>query len=278
MTALRPPVVRGVRLRPRSALALAVVSAVGMAGFGWPLLASRFAAHGGAAGHAGDAPWLFIALLGLLLGVVLAEVADGGMDAKAIAVLGVLAGCGAALRPVTGGATGFTLLFFLLVPAGRVFGRGFGFVLGALTLAASALLTAGAGPWLPFEMIGAAWVGFGAGCLPRASGRREILLLAAYGAVTGLVYGMLLNLSFWPFATGYPPRIAIVPGGSVAVNLLHWWRFDVTTSLGFDLPRAVGNLVALLLLGRPVLVALRRVARKAAFDAVPSFVEVRARR
>ena len=61
--------------------------------------------------------------------------------AKAVAVLGVLAGCGAALRPLSGGATGFSFVFFLLIPAGRVLGRNFGFVLGAVTLLASALLT-----------------------------------------------------------------------------------------------------------------------------------------
>lgn len=258
------------RLAPRSALALAVASLAGVIGFGWPLFASGLS--GGAAGaHTGDAPWLFLALIGLLLGVVVAELADGGMDVKAIAVLGVLAGCGAALRPLTGGATGFTLVFFLLIPAGRVFGRGFGFVLGAVTMLASALLTAGVGPWLPYEMLGAAWVGFGAGCLPRGHGRAEVALLAAYGAVTGLLYGLLLNLSYWPFLTGAGPRLAFVPGGALGTNFAHWVHFDLTTSLGFDIPRAIGNAVALLVLGRPVLVALHRVARRAGFDAVPEF-------
>ena len=55
-----------------------------------------------------------------------------------------------------------------------------------MTLFASALLTAGVGPWLPFQMLGAGWVGFLAGCLPRATGRAEVALLAAYGAVAGL--------------------------------------------------------------------------------------------
>ena len=36
---------------------------------------------------------------------------------------------------------------------------------------ASALLTGGVGPWLPFQMLCAAWVGFFAGCLPPARGR-----------------------------------------------------------------------------------------------------------
>src|SRR5581483_7609728 len=150
------------------------------------------------------------------------------MDAKAVAMLGVLAACGAALRPIGGGETGFDLVFFLLLPAGRVLGRGFGFVLGALTMFVSALLTSGVGPWLPFQMIGAAWVGFGAGCLPKSRGRGELLWLAAYGALAGLFYGLLLNLWFWPFSTNYPPAISFVPGAPLATNLAHWMRFDAT--------------------------------------------------
>jgi energy-coupling factor transport system substrate-specific component len=52
---------------------------------------------------------------------------------------------------------------------------------------------------------------------------------------------------------------------------MHWVRFDVTTSLGFDVPRAVGNAILVLALGGPVLAALRRVARRAAFDAPVEF-------
>lgn len=261
--------VRAIRLRPRSTLALVAASLVGLAGFAWPLFDARLAGASQTSAHTSDAPWLFVGLLALLLAVVLAEVSDGGIDAKAVAVLGVLAGCGAALRPLSGGATGFSFVFFLLIPAGRVLGRSFGFVLGAVTLLASALLTGGVGPWLPFEMLGCAWTGFGAGCLPPARGRWEVAMLAGYGAVSGLLYGLMLNLSFWPFARYLPPQIAFVPGGSIGANLVHWVRFDLTTSLGFDIPRAVGNALLVLVLGGPILVALRRVARRAAFDAPP---------
>jgi energy-coupling factor transport system substrate-specific component len=264
---------RVVRLRPRSVVALVAATVVGVVGFGWPLLDARLAGTSESSSHASDAPWLFIGLLSLLLVVVLAEVSEGGIDAKAVAVLGVLAGCGAALRPLSGGATGFSFVFFLLIPAGRVLGRSFGFVLGAVTLLASALLTGQVGPWLPFEMLGCAWTGFGAGCLPRASGRAEVALLAAYGAVSGLLYGLLLNLSFWPFARYLSPQIAFVPGGSIRTNVVHWVRFDLTTSLGFDIPRAVGNALLVLLLGGPLLAALRRVARRANFEAVAEFDE-----
>jgi energy-coupling factor transport system substrate-specific component len=258
------------RLRARSVVALALASSVGVVAFGWPLLARP----GSGLAHAGDAPLLFAVLLPLLLAVVLAELADGGLDAKAIAMLGVLAAVGAALRPLGGGITGFSPVFLLIVLGGRALGRGFGFVLGAVTLFASALLTGGAGPWLPFQMLGAAWVGLLAGCLPKASGRAEVALVAAYGALAGLAYGFLLDLWFWPFTTGSSSGLSFVAGDPVGENLHRFLAFCLATSLGFDVPRAIGTLVLVLAVGGPVLRALRRSARRAAFDAPVEFVPV----
>ncbi|HET7529803.1 MAG TPA: ECF transporter S component [Mycobacteriales bacterium] len=256
----------GVRLHLRSTVALGAVTLLGLVAFLWPLVDPSLLSA-----HSSDAPWLFVSLLPLALAVLFAELSDGVLDAKAVAVLGILAGVDAALRPLSGGGSGFTFVYLLIVCGGRVFGRGFGFCLGSLALFASALLTAGVGPWLPFQMIGAGWVGLGAGCLPRLRGRAESLLLAGYAGVAALLYGALLNLSFWPFARYYPPQIAFLPDASIGTNLLHWWRFDLTTSLGFDVPAAVGNVVLLLVLGRPVVAALRRVARRVAFDAPVAF-------
>ena len=161
-----------IRLGLRSSLLLAAVSTLGVVAFAWPLIVSPSGDGAIDVAHATDAPWVFVLLLPLLMAVVLAELAEGRIDAKAIALLGVLVAVGAALRLPSTGVAGFELVFFLLIPAGRVFGRGFGFVLGALTLFASALITGGVGPWLPFQMFAAAWVGFGAGCLPPARVRR----------------------------------------------------------------------------------------------------------
>jgi energy-coupling factor transport system substrate-specific component len=258
-----------VPLTGRTAVLLAVASVIGFAAFTWPLLATP---DGDAmTAHAADAPWLFAALVPLLLAVVLSDVAGGGLDSKAVALLGVLAACGAALRLAGTGVSGFEAVFFLLIPAGRVFGKAFGFVLGAVTLVASALLTGGVGPWLPFQMLGAAWVGFGAGCLPRARGRREIVLLAGYAVVVGLLYGLMLNLWFWPFTTG-GTTVAFVPGDPVADNLRRFLAFHLATSLGWDIPRAVLNCTLVLLAGPGVLVALRRAGRRAAFGAPVAFV------
>jgi len=249
-------------VRGRATLALTVATVVGLFAFLWPFIDPTLLRS-----HSSDAPWIFVTLLPVCLAVVFAELSDGGLDAKSVAVLGILAGVDAALRPLSGGGTGFTFIYLLIICGGRVFGRGFGFCLGAVSLFASALLSAGVGPWLPFQMVAAGWVGAGAACLPRLRGRPEVVMLAAYGAAAALVYGALLNLSFWPFARYYPHQIAFLPDASFGTNLLHWWRFDITTSLGFDVPAAVGNVVLVLLLANPVLIALRRVHRRAAFDA-----------
>jgi energy-coupling factor transport system substrate-specific component len=269
MTGSRRPrgSVSAVRLRPRSAIAVGLVSAVGLVAFGWPLVV---APQAGLA-QSGPASWLFVLLLPLLLLVALAEISEGGVDAKAVALLGVLGAIGAALRPLGTGVAGFEPMFFVLIHGGRVLGRGFGYLLGSVTMFASALLTAGMGPWLPFQILGAAWVGFFAGCLPRLGGRAEIVMLSGYGAAAAFIYGSLQDLALWPFATGVSTSIAYEPGASVTTNLGRFVTFDLATSLGFDVPRAVTTAVLVAVTGRPVLLALRRAARRAAFEAPVDF-------
>jgi energy-coupling factor transport system substrate-specific component len=262
---------RALILRPRALAAIVGVTLVGIGAFIWPLLLGFTSTD---AGHAKDAPWIFLLMLPLLLLVVAAEIADGGMDAKAVALLGVLAGICAVLRPVTGGVSGVQLMFFLLVPAGRVLGPGFGFVLGNVAMFASAALTGGGGPWLPFQMLAAGWIGLFAGLLPRARGRVELVLLAGYGMLASIAYGFVLNLWFWPFGTsniGSTAAVTFRPDAPLAENLHRWLSFSLSTSLGFDIPRGIVTALALLLVGRPVLLALRRAARRAAFDAPVQF-------
>nr|WP_078875147.1 ECF transporter S component [Streptomyces sp. NRRL F-5053] len=261
---------RAVRLGPRSLVALALTSLSGIAAFGWPLLADE--ASGLA--HSQDAPWLFAALLPLLLAVAVATVADTGLDAKAVAMLGVLAAAGAALRPLGASTAGLEPMFFLMVLSGRVLGPGFGFVLGAVSMFAGALLTGGVGPWLPFQMLTMGWVSMGAGLLPGQAtlrGRRELFLLAVYGAVSALLYGLVMNLQGWPYIAGLGSGISFVPGDPVGENLSRFLAYVLATSLGWDVPRALLTVVLTLTLGGVVLRALRRATRRAAFDSSPAF-------
>jgi len=162
-------------------------------------------------------------------------------------------------------------MFVILILGGRALGPGFGFCLGLVSMFGSALLTGGVGPWLPFQMLGAAWLGMGAGLLPRASGRLEIALLAGYGAVAGIAYGFLLNMWFWPFLTTTDMAIAFVPGDPLSQNLGRFLVFCLITSFGFDIPRALGSMVLISFAGGPVLRAIRRSTAKANFQAAPTF-------
>jgi energy-coupling factor transport system substrate-specific component len=256
-----------VRLRRRSVVVLVMATFLGAVSFLWPFVV--------APDHVGDVatpPLMFGLLLLLVLAVVLSEVADGGIDAKALAMLGVLSALGAALRPLGAGTAGVETVFFTLVLAGRVFGPGFGFTLGCTTLFASALLTGSVGPWLPYQMFGCAWVGLLAGCLPPLRGRAEIAMLAAYGAVSAYAVGLLLNLSFWPFSLAPGSSLAYLPGAPFLEQLHRYLVFDATTSLGWDTGRALTNVVCILVVGPAALAAFRRASRRAAFEAPVRFV------
>ena len=260
----RPVSARLVPVRARSAIVLAVVFAVGIVAFGWPFVIDPGAALD--TSHSGDAPFVFVVLLPLLAAVVLSELTSGAMDAKAVAMLGMLAAVGGALRALGPGTAGLEPSFAVIILGGRVFGRGFGFVLGAVTLFVGALLTGGVGPWLPFQMVAAGWVGFFAGCLPPVRGRSEVAVVAAYAAAVGLAFGLVMNLWFWPFAS-YGPEVSYVAGDPVAANLHRYLVFYVTTSLPWDLGRAVLSFLVVALAGTALLRALRRASRRAAFDA-----------
>ena len=270
MTHERERIRAAIRLRPRSAVAISLASFLGFVAFLWP-----FVVPPGAFSSTETPPLMFGALLVLVLAVLFAEVADGGIDAKALAMLGVLSAINAALRPLGAGTAGIETVFFVLVLAGRVYGAGFGFALGCTSLFASALLTAGVGPWMPYQMFGCAWAGMFAGLLPPLRGKAEILMLAAYGAVSGYLFGFLLNLSFWPFSVDPSSSIAYHPGLSFVEQWHRYLLFDATTSLGWDTGRAVTNVLLILIAGPAALAAFRRAARRANFQPAVTFASIR---
>jgi len=268
---------KAIPLGTRSILAVSLASVVGLIAFLWPFLAAPESA---VVAHATDAPFFFALLVPLVLVVVLAQFADGAMDAKSIALLGVLSAVIAALRPLGAGVAGIEPIWAVLILGGFALGPGFGFVLGSVSLFASALITGGVGPWLPFQMIAAAWIGMGAGLIARipvvqrfTSNHpwREVLIVAGYALLAAVAYGFALNLWFWPFTIDLAPAIAFQPGAPAVENVAAWLRFSVVTSLGFDIPRALLAAGLILIAGRGVLIALRRASRRAAFDHVVGF-------
>ncbi|MFI8455444.1 ECF transporter S component [Kitasatospora sp. NPDC085464] len=259
MTALRIP--------GRARVVIALAAFIGLVAFTWP-----FAVAPGKFGSSYAPPLIFGALLVLVLAVVIAEISSGGIDAKALAMLGVLSAVNAGLRPLGAGTAGVETVFFILVLAGRVFGPGFGFTLGCTSLFASALLTGGVGPWMPYQMFGCAFVGMLAGLLPGTRRRRvEVPMLAVYGAFSGYLFGFLLNLSFWPFSTDPNSSIAYLPGLPFTEQWHRYLLFDLATSLGWDTGRAVTTFTAVLVVGPAVLTVFRRAARRANFEPTVRF-------
>ncbi len=251
----------------RARLIVLSASIVGLSGFLYPFLLPVVAGTGDRGAHAGDAALVFAAVTALCLLAIAVELDGGGVGArhrspaKTVALLGVLVATDATLR-LAPSLLGASPLFLLIILAGAVYGSAFGFQMGSLTMLVSAFLTGGVGPWLPYEMLGAGWVGMTAGWLPRRAGtRRRLALLAAFAAAWGLLYGALLNLWFWPYAApgmGADVGLYWTPALSAGETLARYGRFYLVTSLWFDLFRAAGNAVLVLALGGPILRVLER--------------------
>ncbi len=233
----------------------------------------------------GQMPMMMTFLLGLCLLVLLFEAQGPMVNTKLIALLGILVAINSALRFIDiaiPGPGGFTPIFFLIILVGYVFGGRVGFLMGALTLLVSALVTGGVGPWLPAQMFTAGWVGLSTPLLrpltklisPRQKKTKlpaitsEVLLLCVFGLVWGFLYGAIMNLWQWPFIAG-PPGQSYVTGAGFEVTFQHYLAFYMLTSLGWDAAAAIGNVLLILAFGTPALRALRRFKQRFEFSYTP---------
>jgi energy-coupling factor transport system substrate-specific component len=212
---------------------------------------------------------LFSALVAVSAVVAVAvAVQTHRLSTRLLAILAALVAIDATLRLVIViGLLGFSPIFFLVIAGGFVMGPSFGFASGALTLLLSAVLTAGLGPWLPYQMLAAGWVGMGAGYVGRIGGRlptrKTIAVLSLYGFAAGFVYGVLLDLWEWPLlvAAGSSP-LSWAPELGLVPLLRRFGGFYLATSLVYDAFRAAGNLLLLAVLGSAVISALERFRRR----------------
>lgn len=254
-------------------------SAIGVLAFLYPFIAPALRESAMGQAHANDAPLTLTVLVSLCFLALLLQVQRQAVNAKFVALLGVLVSMNAVLRfleiiiPIPGG---FSPIFFLIVLTGYVYGGRFGFLMGAMTLVVSALITGAMGPWLPFQMFTVSWLGLSAPlCRPvvrllGGPGRRsEILLLAVFAGLWGLIYGLIMNIWFWPFASG-PADQYWQPGIGLGDTLRRYAVFYVTTSLLWDVLRAVGNVLFVFVFGAPTLRALRRFKRRFAYSYQPA--------
>ncbi len=140
-----------------------LTTGLGVFAYVYPLLGTSGSVYSTA--RQNDLPMMMAVLLALCLLVLIYEIQEWRMNNKLIALLGILISMNAILRffdmalPIFGG---FSPVFFLIILTGYVFGGRMGFLMGALTMLVSALITGGVGPWLPNQMFTAGWVGMSA--------------------------------------------------------------------------------------------------------------------
>ena len=255
-----------VKFSAKNVVVLSIASVCSITGFVWPFF------------YAGkDLPrthfFFLIAIVAAFILVIL-EISSARLDAKSVALLGVLAALISALRPLGAGAVGIEPMWFVLILSARVFGASFGFLLGIISMFASALLTGGLGPWLSYQMFAAAWIGMAAGLLPkRVSGKSEIAMLLVFGALAAGAFGMLMDLQFWPWALGSNTQLSYIPGGSISENFGRFITFHFASAMAWDIPRAIFTCALIAFTGPSVLSALRRTYTRAAFSTPVVFSE-----
>jgi energy-coupling factor transport system substrate-specific component len=247
------------RLSLQSKIVLAITSAIALLGFIWPFF------------YTGNLHWIFAVAIAASAFLLISEIGIGSIDAKSIAILGVMSAFITLLRPLGAGAAGLEPIWFALIVAARVFGPSWGFLLGVTSMTSSALITGGVGPWLPYQIFAAGWIGLLAGLLPQKIGRREIrgipekVMLIAMGIFASFVFGILMDLQFWPWVLGRSTELSYIPGGLLSENLSRFITFHFASSMAWDIPRAILTSILIAWTATPFLHALRRCHFKAAF-------------
>lgn len=230
-----------------------LVSLLALLGFSWPLILP--------AQHELNPGYLVVVAVAALAFIAIWIFDRTLVGANYLALLGTLSALGAATRIATSGVAGFELVFLIVILGGAAIGAGFGFQLGALTVLVSSIFFGGFGPWTPFQLFAVGWVGLGAGLVGKLklSSRPKVVALAAYAVVSSYLFGLIMNLWFWPFALTGDSTISYDPTAPISDNLASFLLYTLTTStLGWDSVRAIVLVISIMLLGPSVLAILRR--------------------
>lgn len=236
-------------------IGLVIISLVGLTGFLWPLWLPQ--AVGDSDSTSG---WLALALLPLFA-IAALWLAQGKLAGpRQIALLGLLAAIAAATRIATSGVGGFELIFVVVILGAAALGARFGFLLGASSILLSSLFFGGIGPWTAFQMFAVGWVGVGAGIIGKRLGTKlKIWQLALYAVVSAYLFGLIMNLWFWPFAVGPQTSISFDADADIWRNMASFFTYSlVSSTLTWDTVRAISSAVLILIIGKPFIQTLRR--------------------
>ncbi len=182
-----------------------------------------------------------LAILGLVLLFGFVRFERSRASARIVAAVAALAALGVAGRLVLAPIPNVVATTDVALLAGYALGGGPGFAVGALSGLVSNFWL-GQGPWTPWQMAGWGLAGLGGAALARLGGRElSRWSLAAAGALAGIAYGALLDLS-----------VMVNFGGEQSVD-----RYLALSARGipFNVAHALGN-AALMLAAGPALVRM----------------------
>jgi energy-coupling factor transport system substrate-specific component len=184
-------------------------------------------------------------------------------DSKKLALLGTLAALNSVVRLLGAGVAGIETAFALIIIAGYVLGARFGLALGAISITTSAIISGGVGPWLPFQILAAGMVGFGAGLLPKATRvRLKTLIMSVYAVFAAYVYGALMTAWTWPLIAGNTV-LGFQVGDDLITNLLRFLNYElVSGGLLWDTGRAITTVTLIALTASTLTTTLERAATR----------------
>lgn len=145
-----------------------------------------------------QAALLMLAMVVLVLVLFFAGFEAGRPALRQVMPTLVLAALAAAGRILFGPIPDFKPVSAIAIIAGATLGRRYGFMVGALAALTSNFFF-GQGLWTPWQMYAWGIVGYlggvltDAGAFARADGRVRLPALLVYGAVSGLLYGAVVN-------------------------------------------------------------------------------------
>lgn len=242
----------------RSRASLFVLGVLGAGWLGWPIWSS-FTAPGRDALEA-EAPFLLAAVVGLL-GVLATSIwLDAGRRAAAFGPILLVAAVDVVFRLVLSpGGAGIEPVYALPLLAGAALGAPAGFLTGAVAaLSSSVALGLVDTPLVGQILVWGLWGAVG-GLLRGLRPTAAWLTAAVVALPLGLVTGLALNITGW---TGERDAITggFLPGLPPLDALQRLIDYTLATSLAFDLTRAVVNALIVLIIGLPVLRALRQIS------------------
>ena len=170
-------------------------------------------------------------------------------QARELVVIAVLCAIGVVGRGAFFMLPSFKPVLALVIISGVAFGGETGFLVGAMTMAASNMLF-GQGPWTPFQMFAAGIIGFLAGVLFRKGLlRRSRISLCIFGAIaTVVIYGGIMN-----------PAAALIYARTLNWKLLLTYY---VSGIPVDLVHATATVLFLWLAAEPMLEKLDRIKVK----------------